>query len=73
MNQRQAVLAYLKEGHHITSKDSFILFGATRLSAIIFDLRKKGYKIETIEREGQTRYGKKSRYYEYYLVDEGEK
>lgn len=69
MNQRQAVLSYLKEGHHITSKEAFEIFGATRLSAIIFDLRDKGYNIESIEREGMTRFGKKTRYFEYYLAE----
>ena len=67
MNQRQAVLAYLKTGKHITSKDAFELFGATRLSAIIFDLRKMGYKINMIKREGITRFGKKTSYGEYFL------
>ncbi len=67
MNQKEAVLAYLKTGAHITSQDSFVLFGATRLSAIIFDLRKKGYKIGSIKREGVTRFGKTTHYAEYFL------
>lgn len=71
MNQRQAILAYLKAGHHITSQEAFEIFGATRLSAIIFDLRGKGYNIESIEREGMTRFGKKTRYFEYYLAKKG--
>ena len=67
MSQRQAILAYLKTGKHITSKEAFELFGATRLSAIIFDLKDMGYKINSIEREGVTRFGRKTRYSEYYL------
>ena len=67
MNQRQAVLTYLKTGKHLTSQEAFVLFGATRLSAIIFDLRGMGYKIGSIEREGVTRFGTKTRYYEYFL------
>jgi len=64
-------LAYLKAGHHITSQEAFEIFGATRLSAIIFDLRDKGYNIQSIEREGMTRFGKKTRYFEYYLAEKG--
>ena len=73
MNQRQAVLAYLKSGHRITQMDATSLFGATRLSAIIFDLKQMGYKIEKIQREGITRFGRKTSYAEYFLVDNKEK
>lgn len=48
--QTQKVLKYLKKGHTITSMDAFRKFHATRLSDIIFRLRKRGYKI-TAHRE----------------------
>lgn len=35
----QSVRAYLEEGHTITSLEAIRLFGATRLSAIIYTLR----------------------------------
>lgn len=34
----------------ITSLDAFRLYNATRLASIIFELRKRGMKIETINR-----------------------
>ena len=44
---------------HITSMQAIELFGATRLSAIIFNLRDKGYDIKTenitsIDRNGNS-------------------
>ena len=53
--------------------ESFELFGATRLSAIIFNLRKDGYVIDSIKRESRNRYGDKVRFVEYQLVGEIQK
>lgn len=67
------VLDYLKNHQGITSMESFELFGATRLSAIIFNLRKDGYVIDSIKRESRNRYGDKVRFVEYQLVGEIQK
>lgn len=63
------VLDYLKTHKGITSMQAFELFGATRLSAIIFILR-KDYKIESVKREGRNKYGTKVRFDEYVLRGE---
>ena len=42
------VLAHLKKNHSITSWEAIKLFRATRLSAIIFDLRERGYDIRSV-------------------------
>ena len=47
------------------------MFGATRLSAIIFNLRKQGHDIETVMVEGTTRYGTPTQYAKY--IYRGEK
>jgi hypothetical protein len=47
-------------------------FGATRLSAIIFNLRKRGYDIETVMVDGRDRFGNPMRYARYYLRDSPE-
>ena len=44
-------------------------FGATRLSVIIFNLRKRGYNIETVMVDGRDRFGNPMRYARYYLRD----
>ena len=63
------VLEYLKTHDGITSMQAFELFGATRLSAIIYILR-DDYEIASIKREGVNRYGTKVRFDEYQLIGE---
>lgn len=70
MSQRKAVLDWLSTGAGITSMDAFRAFGATRLSAIIFDLRKRGHDIRSERVEGVDRYGKKTRFVRYRMVTE---
>lgn len=55
--QRKAVLEHLQNNGSITSMEAFENYGATRLSAIIFDLRKLGYDIETKDIATKNRYG----------------
>ena len=55
------VLEYLQVNGSITSIEAFEKFRATRLSAIIFNLRKYGHKIASIpakytNQEGETSY-----------------
>lgn len=51
--KKEKVLNHLKEHGHITSMESFELYNATRLSGIIFNLKKEGYIIDTIDRKGK--------------------
>lgn len=59
------VLEYLKAENTITSMDAIRLFNATRLSAIIFCLRKRGYTI--VSNTEYTADG--TRYVRYELLD----
>ena len=68
-NKTREVLKYMIENEGITSMDAFKLFGATRLSALIFSLRKQGYNIETIDMECVDRYGHTVRYAKYVLKE----
>ena len=68
MNKTSMVLDWLKSRAGITSMEAFENFGATRLSAIIFELKRKGYNIETVMVDGRDRYGNRSRFARYYLV-----
>jgi len=65
--QTKAILDHLMKNGSITSMESFELYGCTRLSARIFDLRKKGYDIETHMIAGKTRYGTSCEYAKYVL------
>lgn len=64
------VLKHLQVNGHITSLEAIQLYGATRLSAIIFNLRKKGYNIETTDATCIDRYGHKCNYAKYVLVED---
>ena len=46
-SQKSLVLNHLKNDNGITPLEALNKFGAFRLSAIIFDLRKDGYDINT--------------------------
>ena len=71
--QKAEVLNYLKEKGSITSMEAFNLFGATRLSAIIFSLRKQGICIATMDMTTTNRYGQPTRYAKYvYMPKEDE-
>nr|DAW66798.1 MAG TPA: helix-turn-helix domain protein [Caudoviricetes sp.] len=66
--QKEAVLAYMKEHGAITSWTAIELFGATRLSAIIFKLRREGHEIKTQMRVALNRYGHTVNFAQYVLI-----
>lgn len=63
------VLQYLKENNSITSLEAIEEFGATRLSAIIYNLRKE-HKITTQYETSKNRYGDSVSYARYILEGE---
>lgn len=68
--QTQAILNHLMSGKSITSMEAFERYGATRLSGLIFVLRKRGYHIISETKECTTRYGETAHYAEYRLIKE---
>ena len=70
-SQKQAVLNHLKMFGSITSMQAISLYGATRLSAIIYNLRHKdGYMIETRMLTGKNRFGNVVEYGKYILQED---
>ena len=69
--QKKAILEHLQNSGSITSMEAFEQYGATRLSAIIFDLRKLGYDIETKDIATKNRYGNTC-VYARYVMNKGE-
>ncbi|QDP49304.1 MAG: hypothetical protein Unbinned3065contig1007_18 [Prokaryotic dsDNA virus sp.] len=57
-SQADAVLWHLKKYGSITSYEAIKEYGATRLSAIIFNHRKKGYYIDSKPLVKKTRFGR---------------
>ena len=66
--QKSEVLRYMQTHKGITSLQAIEKFGATRLSDIIFRLRKEGYEIGTESITKKNRYGHVTTFSRYYLV-----
>lgn len=64
----ERVLNYLETHRGITSLEAIEMFGNTRLSATIFNLRKMGYNIVSIDHKCPTRYDKTTEVAEYRLI-----
>lgn len=71
MNKTKAVLMHLQEFGSITSWEAIKEYGATRLSAIIFNLRHK-YDLDIISKsvDFTDRYGHNSSFAKYILIKE---
>lgn len=65
--QKDRVLRYLKDYGSITSWEAIQQFGATRISAIIFNLKKEGYEFDEEWTSTKNRYGDSVSYKRYVL------
>lgn len=70
-SQNDEILHHLQTHNGITSFEAFTLYGITRISARIYDLRDRGYKIVNCNHETVDRRGKKTKFVEYRLVKDG--
>ena len=68
-NKTEKVLEHLRAYGCITSMEAYDNYKATRLSDIIFRLRNKGIRIQTIDIPFVDKYGTKSHYGKYVLVE----
>lgn len=66
ISQRDMVLRHLQDFGEITSWEAIKEYGVTRLSAVIYDLRKV-YVIEDEWEKGYNRYGNPTRWVKYKL------
>ena len=68
-NKTKMILNYMENNSDgITSLDAFYKFGATRLSAIIFNLKKAGHAISSTTEITTDRYGNIVRFSRYKLL-----
>jgi hypothetical protein len=70
MSQSKVVLKHLESGKEITQLEATQKYGILRLGAIIFNLRKDGYKITSRLEHKPNRYGNTSNYAIYKLIKE---
>ena len=68
-NKTALVLEHLQQNKTITSWEAIDKFGATRLSAIIYNLRKK-YLINSVDKIFTDKYGATSTFTEYVYCGE---
>ena len=66
--QQERVLNYMNEFGSISSLEAFKDLGVTRLSAVIFNLKRKGHVISSITEKSQNRYGEPVHFSRYRLV-----
>ena len=71
-SQSDAVLWHLKTYGSITSYEAIREYGATRLSAIIFNHRRDGYDIESVPLNKKTRFGRNTTIAKYTYVKPAE-
>ena len=67
LTQYDRVLDHLKKNKKLSQKQAINLYGAYRLSAIIYNLRKDGYNISTNFKSGKNRFGDTVSWAEYKL------
>ena len=72
-NKTQEVLKYLQKNKSITSWNAIDAFGATRLSGIIYRLKKQGYNIITKREEVVDRYGNTCQFARYVYLGKEQK
>lgn len=65
--QKEEVLEYLKNNKKITILEAIYSLGVTRLSAIIYSLKKEGYNINTQMKLVKAKNGRKTSVAEYIL------
>ena len=71
--QKDEILYHLKIYGSITSWTAIQDYGATRLSAIIYDFRNQGYQIDSIEIPWTTRLGRNTTITEYKYYEPAKK
>lgn len=70
MTQKDRVLRHLRDYGHITSWESFVEYGITRLSAIIYNLKHlDGFEFDEKRQTRINRYGEKTSFKVYILKE----
>ena len=67
--QEQRVLEYMQRNNTINPLQSWVDCGVYRLSAVIFNLKKKGYEIASNRSVAMNRFNEEVKFAEYLLGD----
>ena len=71
--QKDRVISYIKDFGSISSLEAFRDLGVTRLSAVIYNLKKDGYMIDSKREYCLNRFGEKTMFSRYRLAEVDEK
>lgn len=72
VTQRDRVLQYIRDFGSITSWQAYADLGVTQLATRIVELKERGYVFTKKRVSVENRYGDKTHYYEYRLMEEEE-
>ena len=70
--QQERVLNYMSDYGSISSLEAFKDLGVTRLSAVIFNLKRKGVQIKKVKESCKNRYGEPVHFARYSVVSGNE-
>lgn len=73
MNKSEKIRKHLKKNGNISTWEAIKLYGETRLSSVIYNLRKEGWTIETLQEQSFNKKGDSVRYGRYILEGVKEK
>ena len=69
ITQKDRILEYIRNFGSISSFEAYANLGITQLGARIDQLKKEGYEFKTEWESNTNRFGEKTEYKRYYLVD----
>lgn len=69
ISQKQRIINYIREFGSITDLEASKELGIQQFGARIFDLKKDGYEFRTEWESSTNRFGERTDYKRYYLVD----
>lgn len=70
ITQKDRILQYIRRFESISSWEAYSELGITQLGARIDQLKKEGYQFRTEWESSTNKYGDKTEYKRYYLVDD---
>ena len=72
ISQKQRVIKYIKDFGSITTFQAYSDLGVTRLSAVMYNIKKDGIKVKTETGKAKNRYGDSTCFARYSFVEQNE-
>ena len=72
ISQKQRVIKYIKDFGSITTFQAYSDLGVTRLSAVMYNIKKDGIKVKTETGKAKNRYGEDTHFAIYSFIEQDE-